>query len=525
MNKQLRVLLQTNLLYANPQVTQQQRQKGKSGKAITRTILFQYVALSIMFMVIYGGMMMLLDFTRLPGYFTYYVALFTIMTFAQSVTSIFNLFYESKDLTNYLPLPFQQKSVFLAKFMIVAMTILPFALPILVLFLLTTIRSGSLLGIPVAIVLFALFAVFLTAFCALIVFGLTQTNLFVRHKKVVTTLLMLIPSVGMVGGILYLNSQQSGSYGMTIHDQMILWPFYPLYKILTAPLSWQALVSLAVLIILLVGVLLVVQKRVIPRLYEQEQGEAPTPTTRKHYRNESFKRQLWRYNFSLIKDPSLLMQIFSSTILLPVVMVLSFALNGLLDFSQLDQRYFGVFLLGGICFSLMSLNQTAIVANIISLDRQNFYFMRSLPISFKEYLKAKFIFSFSLQALITATLLLVGGLVLKVPVILVVALVLGDLLGSFLGSLRFFARDYKHLTLNWTNTSQLFNRGGGNFMMMVSIFGTLIVGAILIAIYTILVSSQVIPVLVNSGFALLIAGASAGVILYYGLGFWGKLHD
>ncbi|MDM5143684.1 hypothetical protein ICE98_00755 [Lactococcus lactis] len=41
------------------------------------------------------------------------------MTFSQALSAILNIFYESKDFRDYLPLPFENVNIFAAKFLVV----------------------------------------------------------------------------------------------------------------------------------------------------------------------------------------------------------------------------------------------------------------------------------------------------------------------------------------------------------------------------------------------------------------------
>ena len=134
--------------------------------------------------------MVMIDFSKLPGFFTYYMMLFALIGFSQSLSAIFNVFFESKDLQDYLPLPIKQGEVFVAKFLAVGMTIVPFLLPLLILFFLTSYKSGYSIVIAVvgAILLFLIFFTLLFSLCSLIVFGMTKTKLFRRHKKLFTSL-------------------------------------------------------------------------------------------------------------------------------------------------------------------------------------------------------------------------------------------------------------------------------------------------------------------------------------------------
>lgn len=107
-NRQLLQLMKVNLLYANPQLTRRQREKGKTGTALYRSLISQYLAIGVVFAVIFGGTMLFADLYHNVGVFTNLIALFTIIGLTQTITAINNVFFESKDLKDYLPLPLNQ---------------------------------------------------------------------------------------------------------------------------------------------------------------------------------------------------------------------------------------------------------------------------------------------------------------------------------------------------------------------------------------------------------------------------------
>src|SRR5699024_10612812 len=99
---------------------------------------------------------------------------------------------------------------------------------------------------------------------------------------------------------------------------------------------------------------------------------------------------------------------------------------------------------------------------IISLDRGNFSMIRSLPISIKGYLKIKFIFAYLIQIIINSILIVIFSIVLKINLIMMCAMFIGSLLGSYLVGLAYFREDYKNRVENWNNIDELFNRNGGS---------------------------------------------------------------
>ncbi|WP_159721589.1 ABC transporter [Enterococcus sp. CSURQ0835] len=527
MNKtQLKTLTTLNLLYVNPSYTLQSRKKGKRGKKLIQAIVSQYVLSGIIFLVVYGMTMVFMDFSKLPGYFTYYMGLFGVIGFSQSMSAIFNVFFESRDLKDYLPLPFRQGEVFFAKFIVVGMTIIPFLLPLLILFFLTAWRSGIVLPLAVlsALVLFLAFFLVLFGACSILIFKLTQTKSFLRHKKLFTTLMLVISTIVMFVGIMLMSHNQA-VVGEKIVDRPVLHLFWPFYQLAHAPLSLAGLACLAGLLVLLGGLFLILKAVIVPKLYVQFGDEAnQVPQKKRRVKGEqSFKRQLFNYNFQLIKNPNLIMQVATSSLLLPIVFLATMFSTGGFHLNQLGSEYFGVFFLGGLVFADLLLNPASLVSNLISLDRENFAFIKSLPLSLRTYLKNKFWFGCGIQMFLAGGLALIASLAFRLPLLLTGMYLIGTLWGTYLFSLYFFARDYRLLDLTWTNVSQLFTRGGGNFGLMLWMFVSLVIGGALIVLYAVGVYFKVNAWLLNGG-VLLWLFIMAGAWLYINhISFWKRL--
>ncbi|KAF1295651.1 hypothetical protein BAU15_03675 [Enterococcus sp. JM4C] len=532
MNKsQLINLFKVNLLYINPQATEQSRKKGKTGNKIYRSILSQYAFMSVIFTVIYGGIMFALDFSKYPGYFTFYIALFLVMTFAQGVSIIYNIFYNSKDLKDYLPLPFLQRDVFLAKFLIIGLTLAPFMLPILVLFVLTAIRASQslLVGLPLSLILFLLFFYLGCGISTLIVTGLTQTQVFIKHKSIMTTLLMFIPMLGMMAGIMYLNQKQADAFQGTLVDQTIIYPFLPFHTVLTNLFSINGLISLLVIMAACLALAYLLKRVVISSFYRLASEETNHSTVKskkaKQVKKRNFEglpKQLFRYNLSLIKDPTLLLQVLTSLIM-PVIIIFPTLMIGELELGTIPLEFWLIPFLIGLFLALFTVNSTSIISLIISLDRENFYFVRSLPINMKDYLKAKFTFAFTIQATLTGLVTLIVGLIGRVPILLIIFAILGCVYGCFVAGMYYFYRDFRLLSLNWTSVSQLFTRGGGNFMMVLSIFGTIIIGLSVIGGTVFLLFTTGGSLLVSLAILLVILGIGGILFAHYQRIFWRNL--
>ena len=142
MNKtKLWQLVSVSLRYASPQMTDKARKKGYSQKKMNRYLIGQFLLVAVLFLVLYGGMMATVNFSKMPGFFTMYLGLFAILAIAQGISVIYNIFFESRDLPAYLPLPFTQGEIFTSKILVVMLNVVPYCLPLLALFVLTGLQS------------------------------------------------------------------------------------------------------------------------------------------------------------------------------------------------------------------------------------------------------------------------------------------------------------------------------------------------------------------------------------------------
>lgn len=76
---------------------------------------------------------------------------------------------------------------------------------------------------------------------------------------------------------------------------------------------------------------------------------------------------------------------------------------------------------------------------------------------------------------------LISFFVLKLPLVLTLAFLVGMLAVIFLQGQWFYRKDVRLLDLKWQDVTQLFNRRYGQWLTMVSVFVTLIVGMLVFA--------------------------------------------
>ena len=303
MNKQQLIeLIRVNLLYVNPQMTNKAREKGKKGKSLSRYLMLQFVLSGLAFLLIYSVTMFAVDFNRMPGFFTYYVALFSLLGLSQSISVIYNIFFEGTDLQAFLPLPFRQSQLFLSKILVVAMTIAPFVFPLLVLFLLTGWRAQHffLVTIFFAFLLFALFLILLFCIASLLVFGLAQTSLFKKHKKAVTSPLLGGSMVIAVVGIMWMN-HQTVDISVGLADRQPLVFLLPFYHVMNHPFSTNGLLNLGIILVTVLVLLFAIRSLIVPKLTDQLTASTTEVKAKcKHKKDQTLRQLLFNYNICLL---------------------------------------------------------------------------------------------------------------------------------------------------------------------------------------------------------------------------------
>ncbi|MGQ2374042.1 ABC transporter permease [Companilactobacillus zhachilii] len=525
--KQLGTLMAVNLRLLNPQVTDRYRKKGKTGASLTRKLWFQFLINGAIFLLIYGMTMISVDFSKLPGMFTFYVAIFILLAISQSISGIYNIFFAGKDLNSYLPLPFRQKEIFLSKILVVSFNVIPFSLPLFVVFILLGWRSGMMipLAILMSLVVYLLLMAVIFMLCSLIVFALTKTKLFREHQNLVMNILTGVTLAVVLGGIYLINGGNSSSTDGMIDRPVILFlmPIFDLFKqpiSLASGFSWLGLLGLTVILVILL------KQLVLPKISEQLTSVNTAMLSNSHQRSSSKRHglnaDLDAYNRQLLKEPNLMLQVIMNSIMVPVIFIFSFAFakvpNGL------GLEWLGVFFVGGLAFSTITVNPAALVANLISLDRANLEFVRSLPISMRRYLQRKFLLGYEIQLLVNLLMVVIISIIIKAGLLMSLSLIFGTILGTYFVSLHYFRRDYRLRITNWTNVTELFNRGGGNLGMMATMFATLIIGVILIVGYSMIIIMTPFALIINTIVAILVITVSVLIFKHYQITFWKRFN-
>lgn len=522
-NRQFKALMAVNLRLLNPQMTSKYRKKGLVGTKMTKKLLLQFVFNLLIFGVIYGFSMFTIDYSKMPGMFTSYILMFLILGISQSMFGIYNVFFAGKDLNSYAPLPFKQSEIFISKIVTVVLNIVPFTIPLVTILFLTGMRNGVTLpvNLVVSLISYLLVLTIVLLICAIIVLKLTQIKTVQKHPSMTMNALMMISLAAAMFGILSTN-QASNASGDFIKIKFLL----PLFYLSRDPLSSGGLITLLTLFVILIGLIFGVKAFVLPHLMDQVTQVSASfqrnTSRRKHHESHSIVKILNLYNRQLLHEPNLLLQVLVNSVMVPLIFVISFGFARIP--ADLPLKWVGVFFVGGIALAFFNTNQGTLIANLIALDRENFDFVKSLPISMKKYLRQKFLLGFVFQNVINLVLVVVIAIVTKMSFVMLISTILGSFLGTYLVGQYYFARDFRLRITNWTSITELFNRGGGNFEMVGIMFIIIIVSVIALVAYSMAIFKASNPMIINSLVAILILIVSFAVHLHYQKYFWKKFN-
>ena len=546
--KQMVELAKVNMIYANPQMIEKRRNKeAKTGKASKISaymyILGQNVLLLVLFLFLFGFMFSTIELAQYPGMFTSFMATIVLMALLQGFYLIFNLFYDSKDMVHYLPLPFKASEVFAAKVSVLVFMLLPYLIPLWILFILLGLNAGNalLLLLPGSLILFLLVMAVVLAFSIVLVHLITKLPVFEKHKQMVTTGLYALSSIGMVVAVYFLSNRATTSIEMsagTIPDMGVI-PFVDAFHhIFLVPGSLEAWMGIFGWVLVLAVLSFVVFKWVIPSVYQAEQtfSVESSSSSKKQVKikgsgvaaqpSRSVNQTLFKYHLGLIQDGTLMMQFLSSKLLLPLVVIGPTLFNGP-NLATIPTLFWPVFFFAGLIYTFLTLNAVSIVGVIISLDRENFLYLKSLPFSMEQYLRQKFLFAFGIELILPVLLAIALMVFFQVPLLFGVLFLAGLVVGTLVLSHYYFVRDYRLLDLEWQNLTELFSRGAGTWIQVISIFITVFFGILaVVAVSLILLSLPPLGQILFSAVIVLVPLALSFALLFsYKKTFWKQFEE
>ena len=534
-------LVKTNLIFAT-QPAQLQNYRKKQAKNPSKPVnvamktLTQQLLFAVMFGALFGIPGAMFGRSYPPLQFGTTVFLFLMILISQALPAIYNVFYESKDFESYLPYAFTELEVVLGKSLSIVVATLQGLLPILMLFGIHVYFSGGfiLFTIPIALLGVLIFSAIVYLLMFLLCFFLAKIPLFRKYQSVIANILVFVISLGAVIGYQLMLTDSMVNTVLTGKMPAFIQPVLAFYNAILDPFDMTVYPMIGLVILAFVAIILLVKFIVLPNFYQ-----AVSQTSSSKVKVERVKQMeldgsklstkfVIRYTLRQLMEGSVLTQTIISAGILPYLLlipaVLSFS-GGPVEISFMNFLNLNTFLPFAMLITFIAGFNTGgnnLLAVGISLERENYYYLKVLPFDMHQFLERKFWILFAIQSVIPVILMTVICTVLRLPIYMTLGIILSWGIIS-LGLSRWgYARDLKLFTPTWTNVIELLNRmrsGVKSVIFAVVLFGFLF-GAIYLLIHLPEWNRTFVWV-ITIAYVVLILGLSIFATFYYKK----KLHE
>ena len=493
-------LVKTNLIFAT-QPAQLQNYRKKQAKNPSKPVnvamktLTQQLLFAVMFGALFGIPGAISGRSYPPLQFGTTVFLFLMILISQALPAIYNVFYESKDFESYLPYAFTELEVVLGKSFSVVVATLQGFLPIVMLFGIHVYFSGGfiLLTIPIALLGVLIFSAIVYLLMFLLCFFLAKIPLFRKYQSVIANILIFVISLGAIIGYQIMVTKSMVNTALTGAMPAFLQPVLAFYNAILDPFDLSVYPMIGFVILVFVAILLLVKFIVLPNFYQ-----AVSQTSSSQVKVERVKQMeldgsklstkfMIRYTLRQLMEGSVLTQTIISAGILPYLILIPTVLSlsgGPAEISFMNFLNLNTFLPFAMLITFIAGFNTGgnnLLAVGISLERENYYYLKVLPFDMHQFLERKFWILFAIQSIIPVILMTVICTVLRLPIYMTLGIILSWGIIS-LGLSRWgYARDLKLFTPTWTNVIELLNRVRSGFKSV--IFVVVLFGFIFGAIY------------------------------------------
>ena len=534
-------LVKTNLIFAT-QPAQLQNYRKKQAKNPSKPVnvamktLMQQLLFAVMFGALFGIPGAISGRSYPPLQFASTVFLFLMILISQALPAIYNVFYESKDFESYLPYAFTELEVILGKSLSIVVATLQGFLPIVMLFGIHVYFSGGnfLLTIPIALIGALVLSATVYVLMFLLCFFLAKIPLFRKYQSVIANVLIFGISLGAIIGYQMILSKSVVNTFITGEMPIFLQPVLVFYNAILNPFDMSLYLTIGFVILVFVAILLLVKFIVLPNFYEAVSQTSSSKVKVERVKemeldgNKLSTKFVIRYTLRQLMEGSVLTQTIIAAGILPYLLLIPILLDfsgapteiSFMNFLNLNTFLPFAMLITFIAFFNTGGNNLLAVG--ISLERENYYYLKVLPFDMHQFLERKFWILFAIQSIIPVILMTVICTVLRLPIYMTLGIILSWGIIS-LGLSRWgYARDLKLFTPTWTNVIELLNRmrsGVKSVIFAVVLFGFLF-GAIYLLIH-LPEWNRTFVWIITIAYVVLILGLSIFATFYYKK----KLHE
>ena len=530
--KVIKKLVDINILYSSKEANlanlRKKQAKNPDKKVdVSGKLLRSYLVSSLLLLILFSNLAFHFPFEEMPSFFSSMVAILLVLAFSTSFTAFYNVFYESKDFASYSPYAFKESEIIIAKGLSVLLPALTGIVPILAYFLVLYIRlAPSLwLGLPLMLLSLALLFVSVTLVMVVVVHFLAQTAVFRKYQSIFANVMI---GIGVLTPLLFVFFLQSTSRGIVdrVRDiPLLLYPIHLFYKIAVEPFSTEAILGLLAWMGLTLFLLYLTKMKVIPRFYDVILLNSEEKVIKERRSKEGistakkgFFRMVLRYNLSLLGQGTGVITVLFTSAFLPYLMMIGL-ISKIRD-SQLvpdiHPPYWLPLFFVGVLIAVFNNNITNLHSISLSLERENFDFLKSLPFDFVRYVKVKFWIIFAVQSFLPILTLLGLSLYLGLPILSMIYLLVSWIFASVILSCHHYFKDVKNLSTNWSSITDLVNRSNGIVkMVLLLIYGVILSISSLVSIFLVQSLSTILAISLGVGALILLLGLAIFSYHYY----------
>ena len=530
--KVIKKLVDINILYSSKEANlanlRKKQAKNPDKKVdVSGKLLRSYLASSLLLLILFSNLAFRFPFEEMPSFFSTMVAILLVLAFSTSFTAFYNVFYESKDLASYSPYAFKKSEIIIAKGLSVLLPALTGIVPILAYFLVLYIRLAPTLwlGLPLMLLSLALLFVSVTLVMVVAVHFLAQTAVFRKYQSIFANVMI---GIGVITPLLFVFFLQSTSGDIVdrVRDiPPLLYPIHLFYKIAVEPFSTEAILGLLAWIGLTLFLLYLTKKKVLPRFYDIILLNSEEKVTKERRSKEGistpkkgFFRMVLRYNLSLLGQGTGVITVLFTSAFLPYIMMIGL-ISKVRD-SQLvpdiHPPYWLPLFFVGVFIAVLNNNITSLPSIGLSLERENFDFLKSLPFDFARYVKVKFWIIFAVQSFLPIVILLGLSLYLGLPILSMIYLLAAWILASVILACRHYFKDVKNLSTNWTSITDLVNRSNGIVtMVLLLIYSAILMALVIGSLFLVQSLSAILAISLGVGALILLLGLAIFSCHYY----------
>ena len=467
----MKELFLTNLLYSFPPQRNKYRKKF-SGKSDIRNKLFK----NLLFINIFNFLNILLIFSVFsagftfsgPGYRNILFYILLILSF-QILGNFINMFYESDDTLTIIHLPITGSEIFFSKLLTLLSQIISSLIPLIVINMVIGLNAEFSIQKLLFVLVYS-FVFIITLICSMmtILSFVTYIPNFKKNKGKVNAASMII-AVIVFTGYIFDFAHTFKNIGSEYKEDLFL-------NILVLDISktyTYLIITIILAIISFFTTYIFVVKKYMKDLYRISDNTYTSSSKTVKIKENTNSTSTTLFSKLIKRNVKLLLNsTISSTVFTNLIITLGIFVIPIIEIRKhggitLPPIFYPVAMTIGFTLALyINSNPMNFTSIAISLEKQDYYFLKSLPLDFKKYLKIKLAIATCLQLGFGLFALIMMLIITKTPILLATVTIISYIISSIVFSFYSYTNDYKKLYLNWNTITDLANRSSINQVLL-----------------------------------------------------------